>query len=155
MIRIDRILVPTDFSEFSRPAVNYAVAMAERFGAQLHILHVVPDPAMLVPDAAVFTVESMQGQSEKLVADAERMLQQIPEPSVGVQSITRAVRVGAAFMEIIEYAQSQQIDLIVLGTHGRSGFAHILMGSVAERVVRKAPCPVLSVKPEGHQFVSP
>jgi nucleotide-binding universal stress UspA family protein len=83
------------------------------------------------------------------------MLQQIPEPSVVVQSITRAVRVGAAFMEIIEYAQSQQIDLIVIGTHGRSGFAHILMGSVAERVVRKAPCPVLSVKPEGHQFVSP
>jgi len=155
MIRIDRILVPTDFSEFSRPAVNYAVAMAERFAAQLHILHVVPDPAMLVPDAAVFTVESMQAQSEKLVADAERMLQQIPEPSVVVQSITRAVRVGAAFMEIIEYAQSQQIDLIVIGTHGRSGFAHILMGSVAERVVRKAPCPVLSVKPEGHQFVSP
>jgi len=129
--------------------------MAERFAAQLHILHVVPDPAMLVPDAAVFTVESMQAQSEKLVADAERMLQQIPEPSVVVQSITRAVRVGAAFMEIIEYAQSQQIDLIVIGTHGRSGFAHILMGSVAERVVRKAPCPVLSVKPEGHQFVSP
>lgn len=155
MIRIDRILVPTDFSEFSRPAVNYAVAMAERFAAQLHILHVVPDPAMLVPDAAVFSVESMQAQSEKLVADAERMLQQIPEPSVVVQSITRAVRVGAAFMEIIEYAQSQQIDLIVIGTHGRSGFAHILMGSVAERVVRKAPCPVLSVKPEGHQFVSP
>lgn len=155
MIRIDRILVPTDFSEFSRPAVNYAAAMAERFAAQLHILHVVPDPAMLVPDAAVFTVESMQAQSEKMVADAERMLQQIPEPSVGVQSITRAVRVGAAFMEIIEYAQSQQIDLIVIGTHGRSGFAHILMGSVAERVVRKAPCPVLSVKPEGHQFVSP
>ena len=155
MIRIDRILVPTDFSEFSRPAVNYAVAMAERFAAQLHILHVVPDPAMLVPDAAVFTVESMQAQSEKLVADAERMLQQIPELSMGVPSITRAVRVGAAFMEIIEYAQSQQIDLIVIGTHGRSGFAHILMGSVAERVVRKAPCPVLSVKPEGHQFVSP
>ncbi|MFM7867597.1 MAG: universal stress protein, partial [Planctomycetaceae bacterium] len=63
--------------------------------------------------------------------------------------------VGAAFMEIIDYAKSQDIDLIVIGTHGRSGLSHILMGSVAERVVRAAPCPVLSVKPSGHQFVMP
>ena len=63
MIRIDRILVPTDFSEFSRPAVNYAVAMAERFAAKLHILHVAPDPAMLVPDAAVFRSEEHTSES--------------------------------------------------------------------------------------------
>ncbi|MFY8057045.1 MAG: universal stress protein [Planctomycetaceae bacterium] len=153
MIRLNRILVPTDFSDFSRPAVTYACAMAERFGAQLHVLHVVPDPAMLVPEAAVFSVESMQTQSDKLVADAQHLLQQIPEGWQSSQPVIREVRVGAAFPEIIEYAKGQDIDLIVIGTHGRSGLSHILMGSVAERVVRGASCPVLSVKPTGHQFV--
>lgn len=155
MIRLNRILVPTDFSEFSRPAMTYACAMAERFGAQLHVLHVVPDPAMLVPEAVVFSVESMQAQSDQLVADAQKLLQQIPAGGQSGQSVVREVRVGAAFMEIIDYAKSQDIDLIVIGTHGRSGLSHILMGSVAERVVRAAPCPVLSVKPSGHQFVMP
>lgn len=153
MIRLNRILVPTDFSEFSRPALTYACAMAERFGARLHLLHVVPDPAMLVPEAAVFSVESMQAQSDKLVADAQKVLQQLPEGWQGSQPVIRDVRVGAAFPEINDYAQQQDIDLIVIGTHGRSGLSHILMGSVAERVVRGAPCPVLSVKPAGHQFV--
>jgi len=153
MIRLNRVLVPTDFSEFSRLAVTYACAMAERFGAQLHVLHVVPDPAMLVPEAAVFWVESMQAQSDRLVTDAQKLLRQIPEGSQGSQPVIRDVRVGAAFLEIIDYAKSQDIDLIVIGTHGRSGLSHILMGSVAERVVRAAPCPVLSVKPSGHQFV--
>ena len=153
MIRLNRVLVPTDFSEFSRLAVTYACAMAERFGAQLHVLHVVPDPAMLVPEAAVFSVESMQAQSDRLVADAQKLLRQIPEGSQGSEPVIRDVRVGAAFLEIIDYAKSQDIDLIVIGTHGRSGLSHILMGSVAERVVRAAPCPVLSVKPSGHQFV--
>jgi nucleotide-binding universal stress UspA family protein len=67
----------------------------------------------------------------------------------------REVRTGATFLEIIDYAKTQEIDLIVIGTHGRSGLMHVLMGSVAERVVQKAPCPVLTVKPEGHQFVLP
>lgn len=153
MIRLNRVLVPTDFSEFSRLAVTYACAMAERFGAQLHVLHVVPDPTMLVPEAAVFSVESMQAQSDRLVTDAQKLLRQIPEGWQGSQPVIRDVRVGAAFLEIIDYAKSQDIDLIVIGTHGRSGLSHILMGSVAERVVRAAPCPVLSVKPSGHQFV--
>ncbi|HAV32053.1 MAG: universal stress protein [Planctomyces sp.] len=153
MIRLNRILVPTDFSEFSRPALTYACAMAERFAARLYVLHVVPDPAMLVPEAAVFSVESMQSQSDKLVADAQKLLQEMPAGWQGSQPVIRDVRVGAAFLEIIDYAKVQEIDLIVIGTHGRSGLSHILMGSVAERVVRAAPCPVLSVKPSGHQFV--
>ncbi|MFM7865985.1 MAG: universal stress protein, partial [Planctomycetaceae bacterium] len=95
MIRLNRILVPTDFSEFSRPAMTYACAMAERFGAQLHVLHVVPDPAMLVPEAAVFSVESMQAQSDQLVADAQKLLQQIPAGGQSGQSVVREVRVGA------------------------------------------------------------
>ena len=66
MIKLDRILVPTDFSEFSRPAMQHGCAIAARFGAELHLLHVVPDPAMLVPEAAAFSVETMQAQSESL-----------------------------------------------------------------------------------------
>ena len=156
MIKLDKILVPTDFSEFSRPAMQYGCAIAARFGAELHLLHIVPDPAMLVPEAAAFSVETMQAQSESLVKDAEAMLQKLPLDGWGNEKpIVRQVRVGAAFMEIIDYARENEIDLIVIGTHGRSGLMHILMGSVAERIVRKAPCPVLTVKPEGHQFVMP
>lgn len=154
MIKLDRILVPTDFSDFSRPAMLYGCAMAARFGAELHLLHIVPDPAMLVPEAAAFSVETIQAQSESLVKDAAAMLQKLPPDGwENEKPIVREVRVGAAFMEIIDYARENEIELIVIGTHGRSGLMHILMGSVAERIVRKAPCPVLTVKPEGHQFV--
>ena len=156
MIKFDRILVPTDFSDFSRPAMQYGYDIAARFGAELHLLHIVPDPAMLVPEAAAFSVETMQAQSESLVKEAETMLKKLPPDGwENDKPVVREVRVGAAFMEIIDYARENSIDLIVIGTHGRSGLMHILMGSVAERIVRKAPCPVLTVKPEGHQFVMP
>lgn len=156
MIKLDRILVPTDFSDFSKPALLYGCAMAARFEAELHLLHVVPDPAMLVPEAAAFSVETMQAQSESLLKEAQAALQKLPPDGwENKNTIIREVRVGAAFMEIIEYARDKSIDLIVIGTHGRSGLMHVLMGSVAERIVRKSPCPVLTVKPEGHQFVMP
>ena len=156
MIKLDRILVPTDFSDFSRPAMQYGCAMAARFGAELHLLHVVPDPAMLVPEAAAFSLETMQAQSETMVKEAELTLQKYPVDGwENDKPIVRGVRVGAAFVEIIDYAHEKSIDLIVIGTHGRSGLMHVLMGSVAERIVRKAPCPVLTVKPVGHQFVMP
>ena len=81
MIKLDRILVPTDFSDFSQPAMLYGCAMAERFEAELHLLHVVPDPAMLVPEAAAFSVETMQAQSGSLVKDALATLQKLPASS--------------------------------------------------------------------------
>ena len=156
MIKLDRILVPTDFSDFSKPALTYGCAMAARFDAELHLLHVVPDPAMLVPEAAAFSVESMEAQAEMLRTDAMKTLSNLPADGwSNEKTIVREVRVGAAFMEIIDYARETDIDLIVIGTHGRSGLMHVLMGSVAERIVRKSPCPVLTVKPEGHQFVMP
>ena len=156
MIQLDKILVPTDFSDFSKPAVEYACAIAARFGSELHLLHVVPDPAMLVPEAAAFSVESMQAQAQSMAKDAAAQLEKLPGDGWdNGKAIIREVRVGTAFLEIIEYAKDQDVDLIVIGTHGRSALMHILMGSVAERVVRKSPCPVLTVKPEGHQFVMP
>ncbi|MEY2725432.1 MAG: hypothetical protein RLZZ458_1299 [Planctomycetota bacterium] len=156
MIQLNRILVATDFSTFSRPAIDYACAIAARFESELHLLHVVPDPAMLVPEAAAFSVESMQTQSAALIKDALKQLDELPGGGWdNGRPIVREVRTGATFLEIIDYAKTQAIDLIVIGTHGRSGLMHVLMGSVAERVVQKAACPVLTVKPEGHQFVVP
>ncbi len=156
MITLNKILVPTDFSDFSRPAMTYACAIAARFDAELHLLHVVPDPAMLIPEAAAFSVEAMQSQTEQLSKDAAVALEKLPcDGWENGRPVVRAVRVGTAFLEIIDYAKKEDIDLLVIGTHGRSGLMHVLMGSVAERIVRKAPCPVLTVKPEGHQFVMP
>ncbi len=156
MIKLDRILVPTDFSDFSKPALTYGCAIAARFDAELHLLHVVPDPAMLVPEAAAFSVESMEAQAEMLRTDSMKTLDNLPPDGwSNGKPVIREVRIGPAFMEIIDYARELDIDLIVIGTHGRSGLMHVLMGSVAERIVRKSPCPVLTVKPDGHQFVMP
>ncbi len=156
MIQLRKILVPTDFSEFSQPALTYGCAIAARFDAQLHLLHVVPDPAMLVPESHAFSVEAMQAQSAALVADARQQIEQLPPDGWdNGQPIAREVRTGAVFLEIIGYAREHEIDLLVIGTHGRTGLMHVLMGSVAEKIVRKSPCPVLTVKPKGHQFVMP
>ncbi|MCA9064119.1 MAG: universal stress protein [Planctomycetaceae bacterium] len=156
MITLDRILVATDFSDFSRPALNYGTAIAARFSSELHLLHVVADPAMLIPESHAFTVEAMQAQSEALCEDARKRLAELPGDSWdNGKPVVREVRTGAVFLEIIEYSRENDIDLLVIGTHGRSGLMHVLMGSVAEKIVRKSPCPVLTVKPEGHQFVMP
>ncbi len=156
MIQLNHILVPTDFSEFSRPALDYACAIAARFESQLHLLHVVPDPAMLVPESHAFSVEAMQAQSAALIEDAKERIELLPTDGWdNGKPVRREVRTGAVFMEIIDYAKSFEIDLLVIGTHGRSGLMHVLLGSVAEKIVRKSPCPVLTVKPKGHQFVMP
>ena len=156
MIRLNKVLIPTDFSEFSQPALNYGCAMAARFSAQLHLLHVVPDPAMLVPEAHAFSVEAMQAQTAALIEDATTRLSTMPSDGWDDgQAVVREVRTGVVFMEVIDYVRSHDIDLLVIGTHGRSGLMHVLMGSVAEKIVRKCPCPVLTVKPAGHQFVMP
>ncbi len=156
MIQLNRILVPTDFSDFSRPAIDYGCAIAARFGAQLHLLHVVPDPAMLVPESHAFSAEAMQAQSAALMEDAKQRIELMPGGNWdNGKPVVREVRTGAVFMEIIDYAKSMDIDLVVIGTHGRTGLMHVLLGSVAEKIVRKSPCPVLTVKPQGHQFVMP
>ncbi len=155
MINLKRILLPTDFSENSGVAVSYACALAEQFGAELHILHVmqdlvtmIPEPGMAFPPPGDYLME--------LKKSAEENLAKIPDPAWAAgKKIVRVTRQGTPFLEIIRYAKECDSDLIVLGTHGRSGLAHVLMGSVAERVVRKSPCPVLTVRPSTHQFVMP
>ena len=152
MIELERILVPTDFSDHSKQAINYACELAKRFGAELHLLHVVQPLTTHVsygapiPDAELHPPE--QPAREELEAIAEPGLEH-------VSRVERSIRTGPPFLEIVRCAKEKDADLIVIGTHGRTGVAHALIGSVAEKVVRKSPCPVLTVRPEGHQFVVP
>jgi nucleotide-binding universal stress UspA family protein len=138
MTVVRNILVPTDFSETSDAALTYAINMAQGFGAQLYLLHV---PAKTGEDLeANFPV----GQFETAVR--ERL-----DSVLSREEITRlrpeyVLRIGRPADEIVRYADAQNVDLIIMGTHGRSGVAHMLMGSVAEHVVRMAPCPVLLVR---------
>ena len=143
-----RILVPTDFSEPSDAALEYAKRLAARFGASLTLIHVFSDP-MLVGDFG------MNG----VVANASEMINDLRFEAEGGLATritasdrerfhaTSEILFGATAPTIIEVARHRGIDLIVMGTHGRTGLAHAFLGSVAEKVVRTAPCPVLTVHP--------
>jgi nucleotide-binding universal stress UspA family protein len=151
MITLERILVPTDFSDYSRPAITYACELAKRFSAELQVLHVVPPPLIAGPYIGAVSDAVLQPE-----VAAKRELEELEDPGFQqVARVERVIRMGTPFVEIVRYAKENDIDLIVMGTHGRTGVVHALIGSVAEKVVRKAPCPVLTVRPEGHQFVLP
>lgn len=155
MIKLEKILLPTDMSEFSEHALRYACEFARRFDSELHLLNVVQDVVAMVPEPGMAFPAPGEYMQELQQASREA-LDQLPDPQwVEGVSIVRDVRVGTPFVEVVRYAKAVDIDLIVIGTHGRGGLAHVLLGSTAERVVRKAPCPVLSVRPEGHDFVMP
>lgn len=147
MIAIKTILVPTDFSDASAAALNFARALAEAFGSALHLLHVVQDPYVQPWAAEAFGV-SLAGVLERWEQDALAQLEKlVPEAERQAHAVRCATRVGHPFVEILNYAAEQRADLIVMGTHGRGAVAHMLLGSVTEKVVRKAPCPVLTVRP--------
>lgn len=153
MIRLKKILCPTDFSEHSRSSLLYACELATKFQAELHLLHILQDLVTIVPEAGMSFVPPGD-YMEQMQISATQALEKVPGEGFSGATV-RAVRTGAPFVEIVRYAREQQIDLIVISTHGRSGLAHVLLGSVAEKVVRKAPCPVLTIRPEGHQFAAP
>jgi nucleotide-binding universal stress UspA family protein len=122
---VRQVLFPTDFSDVSRRAGRTAVAVAETFGARIHVLHVVPPVTDPTP-------------AREALPDALAELATDPAPVV-------ATVTGLPAREIVRYARGHGIDLVVMGTHGRTGFSHALLGSVAEAVVRRAPCPVLTI----------
>jgi universal stress protein A len=155
MIRLKRILHPTDFSQNAKAAEEYACALAEQFDAELHVMYVLQDMMLVLPEPGSMFAYPETNLAE-IRASAEKALQTVPEKGWAKQTkIVRSVRSGAPFVEIVRYAAEHEVDLIVMGTHGRGGLPHVLLGSVAERVVRKAGCPVLTVRPEGHKFVMP
>jgi len=154
MIELKRILVPTDFSEPSAAAVKYAKAFAEAFGASLHVLHVLEDPFIFAPTSEGYAAPpEFYADMEKNARD--RLGTVLSDADLKKLKTQLALKKGSPFVEIVRYAKSEDIDLIVMGTHGRGPIAHMLMGSVAERVVRKAPCPVLTVRNPEHEFVMP
>lgn len=155
MIKLNRILVPIDFSEHSTQALRFGCGLAEKFSSELHLLHVMQDLVAMVPEPGL-AFPPPGNYMEELKASAEAALLKLPDPEWSVTStVVRDTRQGPPFLEIVRYAKEKDCDLIVMGTHGRSGLSHVLMGSVAEKVVRKASCPVLTVRPEQHVFEMP
>lgn len=151
-VSIQRVLIPTDFSEASKQAQSYACALARPFNADLHVLHVVTDPKPL-PGFTSLSSQPPQDPLPKIIQDAEmRLASQIADAEIGNVRLTCRVRAGDPVRVIIDYANQHDIDLIVMGTHGRLGLSHVLIGSVAEKVVRIAKCPVLTVHPKGFPF---
>ena len=141
-----RILVPTDFSEPSDAALDYAKALAEKFGASLHLLHVFEDPFATGAFAAEMYAPVPPDTRDAMIADAKaHLVERVPDTDSARFFATTEVVTGLSARAIVDYAIANDIDLIVMGTHGRGGLAHLFMGSVAERVVRTAPCPVLTV----------
>jgi nucleotide-binding universal stress UspA family protein len=144
-----RILVPTDFSAPSNAALTLAKRMAAMSGASLHLLHVLDD-SMTTAAAAVGVHAPTAELREKWLEGARTLLstQLTPEEQASFRS-TEVVMFGTPARTIVEHAKESGIDLIVMGTHGRGGVEHVLIGSVAERVVRSAVCPVLTVRENG------
>lgn len=149
MIPLRKILIPTDFSEYSSVAIDYACGLAEKFGSQLHLLHVLESHFSSTPVFGGGLAPSSLVRESKQAA--ERMLQELAQGREMVCSTAD----GPPFLEILRYANAQSIDLIVMGTHGRSGLDHVLIGSVAERIVRKSACPVMTIRHPKHRFVMP
>lgn len=155
MIKITNVLVATDFSDTSASALNYGREFARTFGATLHVLHVVENALMWAgPEAAGIDFVQLQADLE---ADARKTLSRIvtDEDRAQLKAVT-TVRTGSSpAFEIAGYAKAERIDIILIGTHGRGMMGHLLMGNVAEKLVRIAPCPVLTVHHPEHEFIHP
>ncbi len=148
MKAISKILVPVDFSDCSRAAVAAALTMAQTFEAELELLHVHEVPftagAVLVrtPDGREVTMDAFLGEESRRLLD--EMVESVDDLANAPHH--EVVKGGVAHVSIVERAKAIGAELIVMGTHGRSGLSHLLMGSVAEKVLRAAPCPVLVVR---------
>jgi nucleotide-binding universal stress UspA family protein len=152
MIALNCILVPIDFSETSDVAVRYGVALARVFNAKLYLLHVIHEGVgaeMAAPILPLGLLDLMENDARERLA---KILTEQEQKELRSESVLRR---GAPDIQIVGFARERVVDLIVMGTHGRSGVAHLLMGGVAEKVVRKAPCPVLTVRHPEHEFVIP
>ena len=155
MVLLKNILVATDFGEASDAALTYGRDLARSYGATMHVLHVAENVLLrfagdtsfaVLPDLQAKVEENARERMHALVTEEDRNL--LRAKPVVVTSLSTAEA-------IVEYAREHAVDLIVMGTHGRRAFEHLLMGSVAERVVRTAPCPVLTVRHPEREFVGP
>ena len=155
-IEFRRILYPTDFSELSLAALTYATQLTEAFDAQLYCLHVVDDAYQYWSAMGPESIPVGPPPENLIELAGTRMEQFRAEHLVDLprEPITH-VTMGRPFAEIIAYSRNNEIGLIVMGTHGRGAIAHMLLGSTTEKVVRKAPCAVMTVRAPDQDFVMP
>jgi nucleotide-binding universal stress UspA family protein len=151
-IDLNRILVPIDFSEHSKNALKYAIPFAQQFIASIDLLYVV-EPTVYPADFSFGQVGFPNVEDELRKRGAEELDELIDRVIAGRVRARRVIKTGKPFYEINEYAREANMDLIIIATHGHTGVEHILFGSTAEKVVRKAPCPVLVVRSGGREFV--
>ncbi len=154
MISLEKILVAVDFSDHAKRALDYGAELARTFGSQLIVGHVVAKPDFLsqIPPGGegYFPPNAQEIAADEAKQECEQWLRQ-----VAVKDAKAVVVSGTPFVEIIKLARAEDVDLIIVGTHGRGVIAHALLGSVAEKVVQKASCPVLTVREGEHDFVMP
>ncbi len=146
MIAIRRILVPTDFSGCALPAVRYGAELASKLAAELILLHVVPDAVLALPDAVMPTPTPLADLDALTEAGKTGLANLIAAEKLTALHPRCEVRIGSPAAEIVAAATALHADLVCVGTHGRGGLARVLLGSVAEHVLRQAPCPVLTVR---------
>lgn len=155
MINLKKILFPTDFSETSNQAMKYAIEFAKAFDAHLDIVHVLFDETQVV--AFYLPQVTFQNMDLELEKAAEEQLSKFIDEYPEIKNVKYSTKLikGTPFLEIINVAKEYKSDMIIIGTHGRSGLEHVLFGSTAEKVVRKSPCPVFTVRMEGQEFIMP
>jgi nucleotide-binding universal stress UspA family protein len=155
MAHIRKILVPIDFSPHSNEAVAWAADLARRFDAGITLAHVYQPVSLILPEGYVLksatAIAELTQALDSALAQARRDLE---STSPGIRIDTVLLQ-GAPFAEIVRHAREGSFDLVVVGTHGRTGLKPALLGSVAEKVVRKSPCPVLTVRLQGQTFEHP
>ncbi|MFQ5949862.1 MAG: universal stress protein [Nitrospiria bacterium] len=141
-MQIKKILVATDFSVYSERAIDYAAMIADQFSADIFLLHVIESLTYSLTDTLT-VVGHEKALSVTATALLDNLVKELVEKKVSVRS---DLVTGTPYREIIKKSQEEDVDLIVVGTHGRSGVEHFLLGSVAEKVIRVATCPVLTVR---------
>jgi nucleotide-binding universal stress UspA family protein len=149
-----KILVPVDFSAHSEEALRVSGELARTFDATVTLVNVFQIPIYALPEGAFIALPSAYAEA---TLEAGKQLEAVAAAAraVGMIAVETKVLEGIAFREIVRFACDGAFDLIVMGTHGRTGIKHALLGSVAEKVVRKAPCAVLTVRLAGHTFEHP
>jgi universal stress protein A len=162
-MKLRRVLAPTDFSRFSGFALEWAANLAEALRSELILLHVIPEEEGQIMEEVIgedAAVRIPKGIRQNVVEERRKKFQEqfdivLPRHMKKSIQVEEILRIGVPFLEIIKIAKEKDVDLIVMGTHGRTGLAHVLIGSVAEKVVHHAHCPVLTIKHPQYQSIAP
>ena len=144
-LQFSKILVPIDFSDFSKSALKYAVTFAQHYHAKLVLIYVM-EPIIYPPDFSMGQI-TLPTVNFEMDQRAKEELDKLAETEIGsLVEVQTIIKTGKPFVEIIDSAKEEDVDLIIISTHGHSGVEHILFGSTADKVVRKSPCPVLTLR---------